>query len=52
VADATHLMATLRATSGVATWTDTAAGGQWFTYVVTNVDRLWNESDPQQVTPA
>jgi uncharacterized lipoprotein YddW (UPF0748 family) len=52
IADATNLVATLRAGSDVATWTDTTAGGQRFTYVVTNVDRLWNESDPQQITPA
>ena len=52
IADATNLVATLRAGSDGATWTDTTAGGQRFTYVVTNVDRLWNESDPQQVTPA
>jgi hypothetical protein len=34
------------------TWTDTAAAGQRYTYIITGVDRLWNESIPQQVTPA
>jgi len=52
LADATNLVATLRATGETATWTDAVAGGQRYTYVVTNVDRLWNESDPEQVTPA
>jgi hypothetical protein len=52
LADATHLVATLRAGSGYVTWTDTSAGGQRYTYVITGVDRLWNESIPQQVTPA
>ena len=45
-------MATVRDTSGYTTWTDTSAGGQRYTYVITGVDRLWNESIPQQVTPA
>ena len=42
---------TVRGTSGYTTWTDTTAAGQRYTYVITGVDRLWNESIPQQVTP-
>ena len=52
LADATNLVATVRGTAGYTTWTDTTAGGQRYTYVITGVDRLWNESIPQQVTPA
>jgi uncharacterized lipoprotein YddW (UPF0748 family) len=52
MADATNLVATLRGVAGHVTWTDTTAGGQRYTYVITGVDRLWNESIPQQVTPA
>ena len=52
LADATNLVATLRAGAGYVTWTDATAGGQRYTYVITGVDRLWNESIPQQVTPA
>jgi len=51
VADATNLVATMRAVSGYQTWTDTSAGGQRYTYVITGLDRTWNESVPQQVTP-
>ena len=36
VADATNLVATMRAVSGCQTWTDTSAGGQRYTYVVTD----------------
>ncbi|MEV4412725.1 family 10 glycosylhydrolase [Catellatospora sp. NPDC049609] len=43
LADATHLVATTRGTS----FTDTTAvPGQRYTYFVTSVDRLWNESFP------
>jgi uncharacterized lipoprotein YddW (UPF0748 family) len=52
LADATNLVATVRGTAGYTTWTDTTPGGQRYTYVITGVDRLWNESIPQQVTPA
>ncbi|MEP6649050.1 MAG: family 10 glycosylhydrolase, partial [Lapillicoccus sp.] len=51
LADATNLVATVRAVPGYTTWTDTTADGQRYTYVITGVDRLWNESIPQQVTP-
>jgi uncharacterized lipoprotein YddW (UPF0748 family) len=46
--DATHLIATVRATSGKEqTYVDTTAeSGQRYTYFVTAVDRLWNESAP------
>lgn len=52
LADATNLVATVRGTAGYTTWTDTTAAGRRYTYVITGVDRLWNESIPQQVTPA
>ena len=52
LADATYLVATVRGAAGYTTWTDTTPGGQRYTYVITGVDRLWNESIPQQVTPA
>ena len=52
VADATNLVATMRAVSGYQTWTDASAGGQRYTYVITGLDRTWNESVPQQVTPS
>jgi hypothetical protein len=42
----------MRAVSGYQTWTDTSAGGRRYTYVITGLDRAWNESVPQQVTPA
>ncbi|MEP6629301.1 MAG: family 10 glycosylhydrolase [Lapillicoccus sp.] len=48
IADATHLVATLRATGDTQTWTD-PQGDPGATYVVTGLDRLWNESAPQQV---
>lgn len=50
--DATNLLATIRADRGYQTWTDTTASGQRYTYVITSLDRTWNESVPQQVTPA
>ncbi|MFC7545209.1 glycoside hydrolase family 10 protein [Plantactinospora sp. GCM10030261] len=44
-ADARHLIATVRATSGEQTFLDpTAVAGQRYTYVVRSVDRLANES--------
>ena len=46
VADATNLVATMRAVSGYQTWTDASAGGQRYTYVITGLDRTWNESVP------
>jgi uncharacterized lipoprotein YddW (UPF0748 family) len=47
-ADATHLLATVRATGeGGQVYVDsTAEPGQHYTYAVTAVDRLWNESSP------
>lgn len=45
--DATNLLATRRARRGVQRLTDvTAAPGTTYTYVVTALDRLWNESLP------
>ena len=45
-ADATHLVATQRAAGGgTQTFVDrTAQPGKWYTYYVTSLDRLWNES--------
>ena len=51
LADARNLVATVRGTSGYTTWTDATAGGQRYTYIITGLDRLWNESIPQQVPP-
>ncbi|WP_166848195.1 glycoside hydrolase family 10 protein [Isoptericola sp. BMS4] len=51
VEDATHLVATVRADHEAAdqTFTDaTAVPGQAYTYVVTALDRLWNESRPSR----
>ncbi|MGW6006328.1 glycoside hydrolase family 10 protein [Oerskovia enterophila] len=51
IEDATNLVATVR-TSGhvVQDWVDeTALTGRRYTYVVTALDRLWNESRPSQV---
>ncbi|MBX6357146.1 MAG: family 10 glycosylhydrolase [Micromonosporaceae bacterium] len=47
-ADASHLLATVRATGGgKQTFVDTTAEpGKRYTYFVTAVDRLWNESPP------
>ncbi|MBV1852875.1 glycoside hydrolase family 10 protein [Catellatospora tritici] len=50
LADATHLITTTRGTS----FTDTTAvAGQRYTYYVTSVDRLWNESpaSPPRLVP-
>jgi uncharacterized lipoprotein YddW (UPF0748 family) len=47
-ADAAHLVATVRATDGTTqSYVDTTAvAGQRYSYYVTAVDRLWNESPP------
>ncbi len=51
LADATYLVATMRAGAGDQQWTDPGVQpGQGYTYVITGLDRTWNESDPQQVT--
>lgn len=47
IADATWLVATLRATAGTETWVD-PQGEPSATYVVTGLDRTWNESVPQE----
>jgi len=46
LADASHMVASLRATSAtVQSWTDpTAQAGHQYTYYVTALDRNWNES--------
>jgi len=51
VEDAANLVATVRAQSGVVQrWTDaTAGGGRSYTYAVTALDRVWNESGPSGV---
>jgi uncharacterized lipoprotein YddW (UPF0748 family) len=51
VSDATHLVATVRSTGGVEQrWTDTtAARGTAYTYAVTALDRVWNETAPSRV---
>ncbi len=52
LADASHLVATVRAVDGEQSWTDPAVGAQDdVTYVVTGLDRGHNESDPKQVSP-
>ncbi|WP_433283503.1 glycoside hydrolase family 10 protein [Micromonospora sp. CA-244673] len=44
-ADASHLVATVRADGDVQSWVDTTAeSGARYTYYVTALDRLWNES--------
>jgi hypothetical protein len=44
-ADARHLIDTVRGVGGLESYVDsTARAGQRYTYVVTAVDRLWNES--------
>ncbi|MFE9954668.1 glycoside hydrolase family 10 protein [Micromonospora sp. NPDC005299] len=44
-ADASHLVATVRADGDVQSWVDTtAASGARYTYYVTALDRVWNES--------
>jgi len=48
VADAGNLVATMRAAGGAQTWTDPAGSGD-DTYVITGLDRTYNESVPQQV---
>lgn len=51
LADATYLQAVLPATrSRTQQWTDPSADDQRWTYVVTALDRTWNESDPSQVS--
>jgi uncharacterized lipoprotein YddW (UPF0748 family) len=52
-ADATHLIATQRATAGESqTFVDTTAEpGKRYTYFVSAVDRLWNESRPSPPRP-
>ncbi|MFP3713813.1 glycoside hydrolase family 10 protein [Puerhibacterium sp. TATVAM-FAB25] len=51
VADPTHLVATVRSTGDVEQrWTDTtAAPGTAYTYAVTALDRVWNETAPSRV---
>ncbi|GAB2563896.1 glycoside hydrolase family 10 protein [Kribbella endophytica] len=45
--DARNLVATLRATGGQQTWTDTTAvAGHHYIYLVTALDRTWNQSIP------
>ncbi len=53
-ADATHLLTTLRKNSdGEQSYVDTTAQpGTAYTYYVTALDRLWNESDPSPAWPA
>ena len=51
-ANAADLVATMRAGSDYQTSTDTRANGQRYTYLITGLDRTWNESVPQQVIPA
>lgn len=51
LADATYLPAVLPARgSRVQWWTDPAGGDGSWTYVVTALDRTWNESAPRQVS--
>ena len=52
-ADASHLIGTLRATPGRdQTWVDrTAEPGRTYTYYVTALDRIWNESNPSPPRP-
>lgn len=51
LADATHLLATRRSHGDLQSYLDpTAASGVRYTYVVTALDRLWNESQPRQVS--
>ncbi len=51
LADATYLPAVLPARgSRVQGWTDPAGGDGSWTYVVTALDRTWNESAPRQVS--
>lgn len=50
LADASSLVALVVVTGRRQAWVDTsAAAGERYTYVVTGVDRLWNQSTPQQV---
>jgi hypothetical protein len=51
VEDAANLLATVRAQTGVVQrWTDaSAAEGSTYRYVVTALDRVWNESAPSVV---
>ena len=48
--DPANLVGTFRAVSGrVQSWLDTSAErGRTYTYVVTALDRVWNETDPSQ----
>jgi hypothetical protein len=54
VEDAVNLVATVRAQAGVVQrWTDaTAEAGRAYAYVVTALDRVWNESGPSAVRAA
>ncbi len=52
LADATHLVATVRASGSSQTWTDPTGASGDFTYVVTGLDRTYNESVPQQARPS
>jgi uncharacterized lipoprotein YddW (UPF0748 family) len=47
--DAAHLIGTQRATHGATKYVDaTAEHGSHYTYVVTALDRLWNEGEPSR----
>ena len=53
LADATSLVATVRAVPDrIQTWTDVGASGPDHTWVVTALDRTWNESAPDQASTA
>lgn len=49
IADARNLVATMRAGQGDQTWTDPTGGAGDYTYVISALDRVSNESVPQQV---
>ena len=49
IADARNLVATVRAGEGDQTWTDPTGGAGAYTYVISGLDRVANESVPQQV---
>ncbi|MGH3446192.1 MAG: hypothetical protein ACRDP4_01070, partial [Nocardioidaceae bacterium] len=49
LADATHLLATMRTTGAFQHFVDTTAEpGVRYTYVITGLDRTWNESPTTQ----
>jgi len=50
IADASNLVATMRATGATQSWTDRAAGSGDHTYLITGLDRTYNESVPKQVS--